>query len=107
MKLKRKDVEVDTRYKLSAIEKVECIFLSENDYKQYNSLGVELGYLFDFFLVSWGVPVLLWTFPLGLLLPWITHFLLILPLMVLNFLKADLCFIHSVSPLPWIGLGML
>ena len=28
------------------------------------ALGVELGYLFDFFLVSWGMPVLLWTFPL-------------------------------------------
>lgn len=41
MKLKRKDVEVDTRYKLSAIEKVECIFLSENDYKQYNSYYVK------------------------------------------------------------------
>ena len=32
------------------------------------ALGVELGYLFDFFLVSWGKPVLLWTFPLALLL---------------------------------------
>ena len=32
------------------------------------AFSVELGYLFDFFLVSWGVPVLLWTFPLGLLL---------------------------------------
>ena len=32
------------------------------------ALGVELGYLFDFFLVSWGKPVLLWTFPLSLLL---------------------------------------
>ena len=32
------------------------------------ALGVALGYLFDFFLVSWGMPVLLWTFPLGLLL---------------------------------------
>ena len=32
------------------------------------ALGVELGYLFDFFLVSWGMPVLLWTFPLALLL---------------------------------------
>ena len=31
------------------------------------ALGVELGYLFDFFLVSWGMPVLLWTFPLALL----------------------------------------
>ena len=26
-----------------------------------------VGYLFDFFLVSWGKPVLLWTFPLVLL----------------------------------------
>ena len=25
------------------------------------ALGVALGYLFDFFLVSWGMPVLLWT----------------------------------------------
>ena len=32
------------------------------------ALGVELGYLFDFFLVYWGKPVLLWTFPLSLLL---------------------------------------
>ena len=32
------------------------------------SLLVELGYLFDFFLVSWGMPVLLWAFPLALLL---------------------------------------
>ena len=32
------------------------------------ALGVELGYLSDFFLVSWGMPVLLWTFPLALLL---------------------------------------
>ena len=32
------------------------------------ALGVELGYLFDFFLVSWGKLVLLWTFPLALLL---------------------------------------
>ena len=27
-----------------------------------------VSYLFDFFLVSWGMPVLLWTFPLALLL---------------------------------------
>ena len=32
------------------------------------ALGVEWGYLFDFFLVSWGMPVLLWTFLLALLL---------------------------------------
>ena len=32
------------------------------------ALGVELGYLFDFFLVSFSKPVLLWTFPLALLL---------------------------------------
>ena len=32
------------------------------------ALGVELGYLFDFFLLSWDKPVLLWTFPLALLL---------------------------------------
>ena len=32
----------------------------------------ELGYLFDFFLVSWGMPVLLWTFPLALLLQYPT-----------------------------------
>ena len=38
------------------------------------ALGVELGYLFGFFLVSWGVPVLLWTFPLGLLLQCPTGF---------------------------------
>ena len=31
-------------------------------------VGVELDYLFDFFLASWCMPVLLWTFPLGLLL---------------------------------------
>ena len=30
------------------------------------ALGVELGYLFDFFVVSWGMPVLLWSFPLAL-----------------------------------------
>ena len=30
------------------------------------ALGIELSYLFDFFLVSWGMPVLLWTFPLAL-----------------------------------------
>lgn len=41
MKLKRKDVEVDTRYKLSATEKVECIFLSENYYEQCNSYYVK------------------------------------------------------------------
>ena len=29
---------------------------------------VELGHFFDFFLVSWDMPVLLWTFPLALLL---------------------------------------
>ena len=32
------------------------------------ALGVELGYLFDFFLVSWGRLVMLWIFPLALLL---------------------------------------
>ena len=32
------------------------------------TLGVELGYLFDFFPLSWGKPVLLWTFPQALLL---------------------------------------
>ena len=32
------------------------------------ALGVKLGYLFDFFLVSWGKLVLLGTFPLALLL---------------------------------------
>ena len=32
------------------------------------ALGVELDYLFDFSLVSWGKLVLLWTFPLALLL---------------------------------------
>ena len=31
-----------------------------------------VGYLFDFFLVSWGMPVLLWTFPLALLLQCLT-----------------------------------
>ena len=31
-------------------------------------LGLKLGYLFDFSLVSWGKLVLLWTFPLVLLL---------------------------------------
>ena len=31
-------------------------------------LGVGLGYLFYFFLVSWGKPVMLWIFPLALLL---------------------------------------
>ena len=30
--------------------------------------SVELGYLFDSFLVSWGKPLMLWTFPLALLL---------------------------------------
>ena len=35
---------------------------------------VELGYLFDFFLVSWGMPVLLWTFPSALLLQCPTGF---------------------------------
>ena len=39
-----------------------------------SSLGVELGYLFYFFLVSWGMPVLLWTFPLELLLQCPTGF---------------------------------
>ena len=29
------------------------------------ALAVELGYLLDFFLVVWGMPVSLWTFPLG------------------------------------------
>ena len=33
-----------------------------------SALGVELGYLFGFILVSWGQPVLLWTFPFALLL---------------------------------------
>ena len=32
------------------------------------ALGAELGYLFDISLVSWGRLVLLWTFPLALLL---------------------------------------
>ena len=32
------------------------------------ALAIELGYLCDFFLVSWGKHVLLWTFPLALLL---------------------------------------
>ena len=32
------------------------------------ALGVKLGYLFDFSLVSWSKPVLLWIFPLALLL---------------------------------------
>ena len=32
------------------------------------ALGVKLGYLFDFSLISWGKLVLLWTFPLALLL---------------------------------------
>ena len=32
------------------------------------ALGVQLVYLFDFFLVSWSKPVLLWTFALTLLL---------------------------------------
>ena len=32
------------------------------------ALDVKLGYLFDFFLVSWDKLVLLWTFPLALLL---------------------------------------
>ena len=32
------------------------------------ALDVELGYLFDFSLISWGNLVLLWTFPLTLLL---------------------------------------
>ena len=27
-----------------------------------------VGYLFDLFLVSWGMPILVWTFPLALLL---------------------------------------
>ena len=30
--------------------------------------NIEFSYLFDFFLVSWGKPVLLWAFPLTLLL---------------------------------------
>ena len=34
----------------------------------YSALGVELDYLFDFFLFSWGKPILLWTFSLALLL---------------------------------------
>ena len=38
------------------------------DWLDLLALGVELGYLFDFFLISWGKPVLLWTFPLALLL---------------------------------------
>ena len=33
-----------------------------------------VGYLFDLFLVSWGMPVLLWTFPLALLLQCPTGF---------------------------------
>ena len=33
-----------------------------------------VNYLFDLFLVSWGVPVLLWTFPLALLLQCPTGF---------------------------------
>ena len=45
--------------------------ISIHDYRKNYSLDqtdVELGYLFDFFIVSWGMPVLLWTFPLALLL---------------------------------------
>ena len=41
------------------------------------ALGVELGYLFDFFLVSWGKPVLLWTFLIALLLQCPTGFRLL------------------------------
>ena len=37
------------------------------------ALGVELGYLFEFFLVSWGLPIFLWAFPLALLLQWSIH----------------------------------
>ena len=40
----------------------------------YCCFRCELGYLFDFFLVSWGMPVLLWTFPLALLLQCPTDF---------------------------------
>ena len=43
-------------------------------YSFSSCFGVELGYLFDFFLVSWGKPVLLWTFPLALLLQCPTGF---------------------------------
>ena len=32
------------------------------------ALGIELCYLFDFFLISWGKPVMLWSFSLALLL---------------------------------------
>ena len=39
------------------------------------AVGVELGYLFDFFwFVSWDMPVLLWNFPLALLLQCPTGF---------------------------------
>ena len=34
--------------------------------QEYWSSVPELGYLFDCFLVSWGMPILLWTFPLAL-----------------------------------------
>ena len=40
-------------------------------------LGVELDYLFDFFLISWDKPVMLWSFPLALLLQCPTGFALL------------------------------
>ena len=48
---------------------VTFAFLCALNFKMYFLLlTLGLGYLFDFFLVSWGKHVLLWTFPLALLL---------------------------------------
>ena len=58
--------------------------------------------LFDFFLVSWGVPVLLWTFPLGLLLPCPTgfgllcfHFHSFICKLISFFISSVICWLFS------------
>ena len=56
-------------------------------------LGVKLGCLFDIFLVSWGKLVLLWTFPLALLL--------------LNPIGLGLSYFHFFLCIFWFILGFV
>ena len=71
-----------------------------------------VGYLFDFFLVSWGKPVLLWTFPLALLLQGpiglqvlCFHFLSFICIFLFFYFFCDLLVIQQrvVQP-PYVGI---
>ena len=64
------------------------------------ALGAKLGYLFDFSLVSCGRLVLLWTFPLALLLLnpvgfglWCFHFHLFLCIFYLFLISSVICWL--------------